>query len=190
MGSDTEEFVVEKVLGKRRRSNGVVEYFLKWKNYPHTENTWEPIDHLNCRDLIDEYEKSSSNQDESCDEEKADMWSLSEPSKSLKRTKSKQGSSGPAKKVQQSVDTKKLKDRLIEFRTDLKTADRIHRHLKAEQIVSLKQIDDEIFSVVKWEGVQNPELVPIKFARENCTQLLLDFYEAHLCFNCWMKRIF
>ena len=34
-----EEFIVERIVDKRTRS-GISEYYLKWKNYPETENTW------------------------------------------------------------------------------------------------------------------------------------------------------
>lgn len=34
-----------------------MEYRIKWKNYPHKSNTWEPVDNLiDCQSAIDEFE--------------------------------------------------------------------------------------------------------------------------------------
>lgn len=52
------EYVVEKVVAKRINKNGHVEYLLKWKGYPSSQNTWEPEENLNCPSLIAAYEKS------------------------------------------------------------------------------------------------------------------------------------
>ncbi|XP_060834071.1 chromobox protein homolog 5-like [Rhopalosiphum padi] len=51
-----EEYVVKKILDKRIQ-HGKVEYLLKWKGFSNFENSWEPIENLNCEDLIKKYEK-------------------------------------------------------------------------------------------------------------------------------------
>ncbi|XP_031616854.1 heterochromatin protein 1-like [Contarinia nasturtii] len=57
---DPVEYEVERIDGKRINM-GVVEYFIKWKDYPENENTWEPTENLACPKLIEEYNKSCPN---------------------------------------------------------------------------------------------------------------------------------
>ncbi|GFY44927.1 zinc finger protein 710 [Trichonephila inaurata madagascariensis] len=49
-------YQVEKVLDKRI-VDGRVEYFLKWKGYPDSQNGWEPEENIYSKDLIYEYER-------------------------------------------------------------------------------------------------------------------------------------
>ena len=50
-------YEVEKIVDKRTNVYGLVEYLVKWKNYPPSENTWEPKKNLKKLDyMIKEYE--------------------------------------------------------------------------------------------------------------------------------------
>ena len=53
------EFTVEAIVGKRKRNNRV-EYCVKWHGFDDTDNTWEPIDNLNCNELIAEFEQNKT----------------------------------------------------------------------------------------------------------------------------------
>jgi len=53
-----EEYEVEAVLnhrmfGRRRQ----VQYLIKWKGYPHSDNTWEPSENVHADELISAYHK-------------------------------------------------------------------------------------------------------------------------------------
>ena len=54
-----EEYEVEKILEKRVKKGGQIEYLVKWKNYDDPDdNTWEPADNLKeAEDIIKKYER-------------------------------------------------------------------------------------------------------------------------------------
>jgi hypothetical protein len=55
-----EEYEVEEIVDKRSRMRGrkeVIEYLVKWKGYPASDNTWEPLSNLaNASEAIAEFE--------------------------------------------------------------------------------------------------------------------------------------
>ncbi len=55
---DREQYKVETIRshrchGKKRQ----LQYLVKWKGYPESDNTWEPIDHIQAPRLVKEYEQ-------------------------------------------------------------------------------------------------------------------------------------
>lgn len=57
---DDDNYIVETILSKRM-NRGTIEYYLRWKGYTDADNTWEPIDNLDCDALIDEFEHKYRN---------------------------------------------------------------------------------------------------------------------------------
>jgi hypothetical protein len=55
-GSDSDRYEVERIIDRQK---GL--YFVKWKGYPDSENTWEPLENLdNCDELIERFEAARS----------------------------------------------------------------------------------------------------------------------------------
>ncbi|XP_074280088.1 chromo domain protein LHP1-like [Silene latifolia] len=51
-------FEVE-AIRKRRICKGEPQYLIKWRGWPESANTWEPVDHLQtCPDVVEAYEES------------------------------------------------------------------------------------------------------------------------------------
>jgi len=55
-----EEYEVQKIVDKRTKKNGKVEYLIKWKDWGNEANTWEPKENLQCHDLIEYFEQKRS----------------------------------------------------------------------------------------------------------------------------------
>ena len=53
-----EEYEVEKIIDSKHKGRGhKLHYLIKWKGYPTSDNSWEPAENLNAKELIGEYEK-------------------------------------------------------------------------------------------------------------------------------------
>ena len=57
-----EEYEVEKIIDKRTKKNGVVEYLVKWRSYDDPDdNTWETADNLEgAENLVKKFEADFS----------------------------------------------------------------------------------------------------------------------------------
>ncbi|XP_059651762.1 chromo domain protein LHP1 [Cornus florida] len=54
-----EGFYVLEAVRKKRVRKGEVQYLIKWRGWPETANTWEPLENLqSCADVIDVFEES------------------------------------------------------------------------------------------------------------------------------------
>jgi hypothetical protein len=48
---------VEKIIDMKQKGRGhKMHYLIKWKGYPTSDNSWEPEDNVNTKELIREYQ--------------------------------------------------------------------------------------------------------------------------------------
>lgn len=52
-------FEPERLVGERRAADGTLEYRVRWRGYPPSQDTWEPLEHLQAgrRGLLRDWEK-------------------------------------------------------------------------------------------------------------------------------------
>merc|ERR1711997_497444 len=60
---------IDEILEKRFRK-GKVEYLVSWVGYGPDENTWEPKDNMMCPEMIETYEQSLKEQNETLEKVK------------------------------------------------------------------------------------------------------------------------
>lgn len=151
---EEEEFVVEKILDVRVKG-GKKEYFLKWKGYPDSENTWEPHDNLDCPDLINAFEDKLK-------KKKAD---------DKKRKKDDDESSTSTKKKKKVVEDEENKPRGFD------------RGLQPERIIGATDSGGELMFLMKWKDSDEADLVPARQANIRCPQIVIAFYEERLTWH-------
>jgi len=170
MEEEEEEYVVEKILDKRTRA-GRVEYYLKWKGYNEEDNTWEPVENLDCPDLIAEFEEQRKKKKQ---ENKA-----KEPEKEKEReTKDK-----PKSKSKPSVDSEKEKEKIKRKKEEDSKPRGFDRGLDPEKIIGATDASGELMFLIKWKDSEEADLVPAKLANIKCPQVVIRFYEERLTWH-------
>lgn len=98
------EYEVDKIVRKRLK-NGKAQYLLKWKNYPASENTWEPEENVNDPNMIIDFEKKNAKLAEKSSK-KAEKTSASSASKAsgtyISPSKTSTAISSPSKNAETS----------------------------------------------------------------------------------------
>ncbi|XP_054164075.1 chromobox protein homolog 3-like [Oppia nitens] len=63
--AEEDDFEIDKIVDKRVDSNGKVEYWVKWKGFDETDNTWELkenlMQNLKCSSVVDQFERQLKN---------------------------------------------------------------------------------------------------------------------------------
>ena len=136
---EEEEYTVEKVVDKRTTKDGKIEYFLKWKGYGDEDNTWEPKENLDCKDLIAEFERKHK--------EAKDAKDAGAGSSKKKPSSSSAAAATPDKKRQADDDRPRG----------------FSRGLEPERIIGATDSSGELMFLIKWKGSDEADLVILKF---------------------------
>lgn len=158
---EPEEYTVEKILDKRVRQ-GRIEYLLKWKGYPDSENTWEPKENLDCPELINDFEEKKKKSSE----EKKDK-DIPEKKRKLNGTDNSE-SSTPKKKKKSDEDNRPRG---------------FDRGLEPERVIGATDSSGELMFLIKWKGSDEADLVPARIANVKCPQIVIQFYEERLTWH-------
>ncbi|XP_052854082.1 chromobox protein homolog 5 [Drosophila gunungcola] len=146
------EYSVERIEDKRIE-NGKTEYYLKWKGYPRSANTWESMEDLHCPDLIASFEKSL----------------IKNKKESMQRLSSALGSHGSACSKRQKVQEE-----------DDENLTGFERGLEPSKILGATNSSGQLMFLMKWVGTGHADLVLAKQANVICPQVVIQFYEEHL----------
>merc|ERR1711874_59411 len=124
-----------------------------WDN--PADNTWEPLAHLDCDDIIAKFEKENgagggATEKKRGEKRKSEVQPVNAPSKA-------------AKKLNQNVKG-------------------FAKGLSAEKIIGATNDPGELFFLIKWKNSDEADLVAAKEANVKIPQIVIKFYEERL--NC------
>jgi len=152
---DGEEiYIVEKILDKKV-TDGKVTYYLKWQGYGPQYDTWEPVENLDCDELIEDFEKEWT-------ERQKRGFDRGLRAERIVSVFYEKPVAGPAPSTSTSTTTGG------ETEGDNKTFD-----TDSSSIFTPKPT----FALVKWKDVSDADLVPLQECAEKIPQLLIKFYE-------------
>uniref|UniRef100_A0A5S6QC01 Chromo domain-containing protein n=1 Tax=Trichuris muris TaxID=70415 RepID=A0A5S6QC01_TRIMR len=142
------EYVVERIVDKRL-VDGKTQYLLKWQGYTDEDNTWEPEENLDCKDLITDFEtKYAARADESV------VGSSCPP---ILRPE------GPIAAGSNTVNLPNLTG--------------FERGMTAESVEGVIKVEGELKYFVKFRESEFEEMIPSSVVRQYCPNLLLEYFE-------------
>lgn len=182
---EPDEYFVEAIKGKRKNpKTGIVEYLIKWQDYPESANTWEPIDNLSCPDLITKFNEAEKN--------KKTKRRSTLGNKEIQTKRSKKDDSPPPENilVEDEIDNVSTTETLSSTdstskQKEVEAAARqpkgFERGLPIEQIVgSCTDDDDKIWFFIKWKGVNDFEMIESIEVEDKAPRALCVWYRERL----------
>merc|ERR1711864_22537 len=165
------EYEVEKVLDKRTKKGGGVEYLVKWRNYEDPDdNTWETADNLEgAEDIVKKFEVDHTAKNSGA---KGGGGGASTPG-----NKRKASTAAVVESKASKVDNKsgggrggKVEEKPRGFA----------RNLQPEKIIGATNEPGELFFLIKWKDTEEADLVAAKETNLKIPQVVIKFYEDRL----------
>ncbi|VVC26574.1 Chromo/chromo shadow domain,Chromo domain, conserved site,Chromo shadow domain,Chromo domain- [Cinara cedri] len=201
------KFIVGKILDKRLK-NKKVEYFLKWKNYNYKHNTWEPVENLECFDLIEKYEKKcklerKNKKSKGKPERKRKIMNSTNISYNLRQSSSDAGTSKDTteitppqpkrvkshkvdeedKAANKSDDNKKVdavnEPNKITFRSADNFSTPKYFNRQAEKIIGATRQNGQTMFLIKWRLIEEANLFLAEDANILFPEIVINYYAGH-----------
>jgi len=198
-----EEYSVEKILDKRTR-NGKVEYFLKWNGYSDSDNTWEPEENLDCEELIKDFEEKLKQEKKKTQPERSRKRTLSNstvtscassdagPSKDRRKNSPPQKKAEKSDKLDKSDKSDEIEDVANVDGEQNGVSDEVANNVEengappvkvAEKIIGATDSSGQLMFLLKWQGIEEADLIAAKDANLMCPQIVIKFYEERLTWH-------
>lgn len=191
---EEDEYNVEDIRSERKNPRtGVLEYLIKWENYPETQNTWEPIDNLKCPDIITKFKerektkrkrrsaatpKDSSQPGTSKKSRQEDEQPLVEELEIGSTTETLSSTDGSSNAPEDQAGTSAA---TAEIRPQPKGFD---RGLPIEDIIASCTDDNEkLYFFVKWKGIGELDMVGSEELEEHAPKELCIWYRKRLLYS-------
>lgn len=208
---EEEEYEVEKIIGKKIKK-GNLYYRVKWKNYPISESTWEPMENLtNARKSIVDYESSQIKESKNTLSNGRELTKTIKPKKiekphlKLKRERCKSPSMNNKQKAKKLLPFDEYRN---EFKDEIEEDDEIKllstsksdnnssnvnwslktQRIKIKSIDNVKFIGNTLYAYVSlYEGGKpktvKQQLLSTKDVAELDPLKLIQFYESKITFK-------
>lgn len=195
---EEEEYLVEALLDKRK-VGGRTEYLVKWENYDHDQNTWEPTDNLNCASLIAAYEENEANKRRA----KVKNSATKRPSRNSSAngsviSSSRDGESSrrlpDSSDTDEDIELEVVRKRISKSRGQLEIVPErtentrpareqpkgFARNLDLDTIISgIYDEDEKIYFIVRWKS-RGVEMIPVEELEEKAPRELCAYYRQRL----------
>eukprot|EP00088_Acartia_fossae_P029578 TRINITY_DN30445_c0_g1_i1.p1 TRINITY_DN30445_c0_g1~~TRINITY_DN30445_c0_g1_i1.p1 ORF type:complete len:213 (-),score=23.79 TRINITY_DN30445_c0_g1_i1:105-743(-) len=206
MSDNDEVYTVEAVVKHRTVRGNSLEFLIKWKDYPSSENTWEAENDVYAKDLIDEYwirinekEKKKSEKSASHSKPRSSTGGSSkrarEPPSTIaidSDTEEETAAKPPAKvtKVAHSTPTRKPTPPVSDDDEDRLSKEAIEELLKIKnwetkvrEIETVHRDEDGgLVLHVRWQS-NAISFHKASVVNERCPQKVIKFYEERLTFR-------